>query len=214
MICNLFFFLSRLGGDRDFLLIGTVFDAMCFARSVFQRATRRMAHCLFVCVCASWLELLLFSSSRRECFRVSTRVSSERSVTVGGLFHGCGTVGVTLHVGFERGFLEGEICGGDIGGRANAGQRFVSVACLFFFDNARASCPLPIHADVFVLTRFFFVFGLFIRVFVSFVLGTAWVVFTTCRDLSFPSDVSESRTESSLVTCTITSLLFVSPIVL
>ena len=28
-----------------------------------------------------------------------------------------------------------------------------------FFDNERASCPLPTHADVFVLTRFFIVFG-------------------------------------------------------
>ena len=48
-------------------------------------------------------------------------------------------------------------------------------------DNERASGPLPIHADVFVLTRFFVVFGRFTRVFVSFVLETAWVVLTTCR---------------------------------
>ena len=46
--------------------------------TVFQRATRRMAHCLF-------------ASSRCECFRVSTSVSSE------------------LHVGFERCFLEGTV---------------------------------------------------------------------------------------------------------
>ena len=53
----------------------------------------------------------------------------------------------------------------------------------------RASCPLPIHADVFVLTRFLVVFGQFIRAFVWFVLETAWVVFTTCRDLSSPSEL-------------------------
>ena len=53
----------------------------------------------------------------------------------------------------------------------------------------RASCPLPLHADVFVLTRFFVVFGRFTRAFVSFVLDTAWVVFTTCRDLSSPSEL-------------------------
>ena len=53
----------------------------------------------------------------------------------------------------------------------------------------RASCPLSIHADVFVLTRFFVVFGRFTRASVSFVLETAWVVFTTCRDLSSPSEL-------------------------
>ena len=50
-------------------------------------------------------------------------------------------------------------------------------------DIERASGPLLIHADVFVLTRFFVVFGRLKRVFASFVLETAWVVFTTCRDL-------------------------------
>ena len=55
--------------------------------------------------------------------------------------------------------------------------------------NERASCPLPSHADVFVFKRFFVVFGRFTRAFVSFVLETAWVVFTTCRDLSCPSEL-------------------------
>ena len=42
-------------------------------------------------------------------------------------------------------------------------------------DIERASCPIPVHADVFVLTSFFVVFGRFIRAFVSFVLETAWL---------------------------------------
>ena len=50
-----------------------------------------------------------------------------------------------------------------------------SVLCALSLDNERASCPLLIHADVFVLTRFFVVFGRFIRVFMSFVLETAWL---------------------------------------
>ena len=58
---------------------------------------------------------------------------------------------------------------------------------VFLCTFERASCPLSIHADVFVLTRFFVVFGRFARAFVSFTLETAWVVFTTFRDLSFPS---------------------------
>ena len=53
----------------------------------------------------------------------------------------------------------------------------------------RASCPPPVHANVFVLTRFFVVLGRFTRAFVSFVLEIAWVVFTTCRDLSSPSEL-------------------------
>ena len=53
----------------------------------------------------------------------------------------------------------------------------------------RASCPLPVHAIVFVLTRFVVVFGRFTRAFVSFVLETAWVVFTTCHDLSCPREL-------------------------
>ena len=36
------------------MLIGTVFDAMCFARPVFQLAARRKAHCLFVVAFHSW----------------------------------------------------------------------------------------------------------------------------------------------------------------
>ena len=59
-----------------------------------------------------------------------------------------------------------------------------SVLSAFPLYIERASCPLPLHADVFVLTRFFVVFGRFTRAFVSFVLDTAWVVFTTvviCR---------------------------------
>ena len=56
MICKLFFLLSRRahGGDRDFLLIGTVLDATCFALPVFQLAARRKAHCLFVVAFHSW----------------------------------------------------------------------------------------------------------------------------------------------------------------
>ena len=53
---HLVFLFSRRvrGGDTDFLLIGTVFDAMCFARPVFQRATRRKAHCLLVVALHRW----------------------------------------------------------------------------------------------------------------------------------------------------------------
>ena len=36
-----------------------------------------------------------------------------------------------------------------------------SVLRALSLDNERASCPLPTHADVFVLTRFFVVFGRF-----------------------------------------------------
>ena len=36
-----------------------------------------------------------------------------------------------------------------------------SVLRALFFDNARASCPRPIHVVVFVLTSFFVVFGRF-----------------------------------------------------
>ena len=36
-----------------------------------------------------------------------------------------------------------------------------SVLRALSLDNERASCPLLIHADVFVLTRFFVVFGRF-----------------------------------------------------
>ena len=32
-----------------------------------------------------------------------------RSLSVSGFFHGCRTVGVTLHVGFETDFLEGAV---------------------------------------------------------------------------------------------------------
>ena len=50
VICTLFFLISRRvrGGDTDFLFIGKVFDATCFARPVSQRATRRKVQCLFV----------------------------------------------------------------------------------------------------------------------------------------------------------------------
>ena len=121
---QLFFFCrGALGGDKDFLLIGTVFDSMCFVRPVFQRVARRMAHCLFV-----------FALRRWSCFcfrRVVASVSEFRQVSAEvhcrGLFHVA-----ELHVGFERCFLEGDICGGENGGRANAGQRFVSVASSFF----------------------------------------------------------------------------------
>ena len=83
----------------------------------------------------------------------------------------------------------------------------------FFFDNARASCPRPIHVVVFVLTSFFVVFGRFVRAFVSFVLETAWFVLTTCRGFSSLSlFLLASRMVSSFVTCTITSLLFVAPL--
>ena len=58
-----------------------------------------------------------------------------------------------------------------------------SVLRALSLDNERASWPFPFHVDVFVLIRFFVVFGRFIRAFVSFVLETAWVVFTTCRGL-------------------------------
>ena len=83
------------------MLIGTVFDAMCFARPLFQRAARRMAHCLFVVALHGWICLCF----RRvvASFRVSASVSSERSV-IAVIFHGCGTVGVTLHVAQFRGF--------------------------------------------------------------------------------------------------------------
>ena len=66
-----------------------------------------------------------------------------RSLSVSGFFNICRTVGVSLHVEKERDFLEGavylstkkflrgEICGGNIGGRANAGLRFISVECSF-----------------------------------------------------------------------------------
>ena len=50
------------------------------------------------------------------------------------------------------------------------GPSVVSALSLYI---ERASCPLPVHADVFVLTRFFVVFGRFTRAFVSFVLETA-----------------------------------------
>ena len=58
---HLVFLFSRRvrGGDTDFLLIGTV----------FQRATRRKAHCLFV---VALMELFLFSLSCCDCVRVST----------------------------------------------------------------------------------------------------------------------------------------------
>ena len=60
-------------------------------------------------------------------------------------------------------------------------------------DNERASCPFPFHADVFVLTRFFVVFGRFIWAFVSFVLETAWFVFTTSRGFSSSSEFLGAR---------------------
>ena len=60
---------------------------------------------------------------------------------------------------------------------------------LFLWTFERASSPLPVHADVPVLIRFFVVFGRFTRAFVAFVLETAWVVFTTCRDLSSPTEL-------------------------
>ena len=56
-------------------------------------------------------------------------------------------------------------------------------------DNECASCPLSFHANVFVLTVFFVMFGRFTRAFVSFVLETAWVVFTTSRDLSSATEL-------------------------
>ena len=42
---------------------------------------------------------------------------------------------------FKRVSFEGEICGGNIGGRANAGQRFISVACSF---SGQCACILSI----------------------------------------------------------------------
>ena len=75
---------------------------------------------------------------------------------------------------------------------------------LFLCTFEPASCPLSIHADVFVLNVFLLMFGRFTRTFVSFVLETAWVVFTTYRDLSSPTELLlASRMVSSLVTCII-----------
>ena len=56
VVCTMFVLFSwRVrGGDTDFLLIGIVFDATCFVRPVFERATRRKAHCLFVVALHSW----------------------------------------------------------------------------------------------------------------------------------------------------------------
>ena len=60
--------------------------------------------------------------------------------------------------------------------------------CALSLDIERASCPRPMHVVVFVLTCFFVVFGRFTKAFVSFVLETAWVVFSICRDLSSPTE--------------------------
>ena len=71
------------------MLIGSVVDA-----------TRRIAHCLFVvalhccsCFCFRWV--------------VANTCIFEEVCRLRDVSHGGGTVGVTLHVGFERDFLEG-----------------------------------------------------------------------------------------------------------
>ena len=78
----------------------------CAAR-ILARHTSHGA--LLVCLCLRFMVGVVF------VFVESSRVfqSFDKCVLrdVGhcrGLFHGCGTVGVALHVGFERGFLEGE----------------------------------------------------------------------------------------------------------
>ena len=72
------------------------------------------------------------------CFRGVVAIVSEfrqvcpqRVLSLSGFSHGGGAVGVTLHVRFERGWRHCVSCGGNIGGRANAGQRFISVECSF-----------------------------------------------------------------------------------
>ena len=123
------------------------------ARSDMQLfEARHTSHgALLVCGCAALMELFLFSLGLCECVRVSTRVISERSVIDGIFLMAVGQLESRFtwlsSVGFERGFLEGF--------RANAGLRFISVACYFLsLDNERASGPLLIHAVVFVLTLF------------------------------------------------------------
>ena len=73
----------------------------------FQRATRRMAHCLFVVALRSWSwycfrrVVAIVSEFRHVCLR--------RGLSLSRFFHGGGAVGVTLYVGFERSFLEGTV---------------------------------------------------------------------------------------------------------
>ena len=84
---------------------------------------------------------------------------------------------------FQHKFLEGEICGGIIGGRANAGWPAIHQCCVLFL------WTLNVHLVHFSFMLMFVVLTLFslcsegLRAFVSFVLEIAWVVFTTCRDL-------------------------------
>ena len=89
---HLFFFSRSVrGGDTDFLLIGIVFDATRFARPVFQCATRRNGHCLFVVAFHSW--------SCFCCRRVVAIVSELRQVypqrgrSLSRFFHGGGQLG-------------------------------------------------------------------------------------------------------------------------
>ena len=101
-------------------------------------------------------------------------------------------------MGFERDFLEGTVYLSTfqflrersveaISVAAQMRARGSSVLSALSLYIERASCPLPVHANVFVLTRFVVVFGRFTRAFVSFVLETAQVVFTICGDLSSPT---------------------------
>ena len=101
---------------------------------MFQCAARRMAHCLFVIALRRWS---CSCSSRCECVSVSTSVSS--------------VVRIVYFTTYK--FWTGRSVEVIPGGRANADQRFISVACSFV-DNARASWRFPFHVDVFVLTLF------------------------------------------------------------
>ena len=158
---------------------------------MFQCAARRMAHCLFVIALRRWS---CSCSSRCACVSVSTNVSSVVRI-----------VYFTTYKFWKGRSVEVISVAAQMRARGSPVLRALPL------DIERASCPIPVHADVFVLTSFFVVFGRFIRAFVSFV-GTAWVVFTTCRGSSSPTEfLLASRIVSSLVTCTITSLLFVSP---
>ena len=87
-------------------------------------------------------------------------------------------------MGFERSFLEGTVEFSTckflrkrsveaISVAAQMRVRGSSVLSALSLYIERASCPLLLHADVFVLTRFLVMFGRFTREFVTFRLETA-----------------------------------------
>ena len=134
VMCNLFLLLSRRARWWQRFLV----DSHSVWRHVFRAArilARHTSHgALLVCLCLRFMVGVVF------VFVESSRVSQSFDKCVlrevghyRDFFMVVGQLESRFTWVLKGVFLEGEICGDENGGRANTGQRFVSVPCSFFF---------------------------------------------------------------------------------